>query len=110
MQNRKERRLTEKQMGLHKMEKTLSHEQQEEIKRRKLEYVKQAVLIKKQEQENLRINEEAELHSKQIESLVGSGYTREAAEAILESNRQVELKRAEKKRAKKESRKSQMRG
>jgi hypothetical protein len=110
MQNRKERRLTEKQMGLHKMEKALSHEQQEEIKRRKLEYVKQAVLIKKQDQENLRINEEAELHSKQIESLVSSGYTREAAEAILENNRQVELKRAEKKRAKEESRKSQMRG
>lgn len=109
MQNRKERRLAEKQMGLHKIEKTLPSEQREELKKRKLEYVKQAVLLKKQEEENLRINGDAEMQSKQIENMVNSGYTRKAAESILENNLQVELGKAEKNRAKERRKKSQMR-
>lgn len=101
MQNRKERRLAEKQMGLHKIEKRLPSEQREELKKRKLEYVKQAVLLKKQEEENIRINGDAEMQSKQIESMVNSGYTRKSAESILQNNLQIELKKAEKKKARK---------
>lgn len=110
MQNRRERRMTEKQMGLQKMEKMLSQEQREEIRKRRHEYVKQAVLMKKQEDENNRVNEEAEVWSKQIESLISHGYSRETAESIMENNRQVELRKAEKKRLKEEARKAKIKG
>ncbi len=89
-------------MGLQKIEKSMSQEQREEVKKRKLEYVKQLVLMKKQEEENRRINEEAEMWSKQMESLISNGYTREMAESIMENNRKAEEKRAEKKKAKEE--------
>jgi hypothetical protein len=101
MQNRRERRLAEKQMGLRKVEKTMSKAQLEEIKKRKREYVKQMVLLRAQEDENRRINEEAERWSKQMETMLEGGYTREEATEILEAGKKREDERAARKAAKK---------
>jgi hypothetical protein len=106
MQNRRERRLAEKQMGLRKIEKTLSKAQLEEIKKRKREYVRQMLLMKAQEDENRRINEEAERWSKDLEALMNCGYNREEATAVLEKNKKIEDERVAKKEARKAAKKA----
>ena len=90
MQNRKERRQIEKQFGFNKIEKQMSFEQREAIKLRKKEYMKQLALQRAQEEENNRINGEAEMWSKRIESLMEAGHTRESAEAILQKNKELD--------------------
>lgn len=97
MQNRKDRRLAEKQMGMRKMEKNMSKNALEEIKARKKEYVKQVLLLKAQEDENKKQNYAAESWSKQMEHLLQSGHTRESATAILEKNRDLQKKVEDKK-------------
>lgn len=101
MQNRRERRLAEKQMGLRKMEKSMTKAELEEIKKRKKEYVKQLLLLKAQEEENRRINAEAEAWSKQIEKMMASGSTREEAIEMLERNKRIQDERDAKKAARK---------
>lgn len=95
MQNRRERRLMEKQMGLRKIEKSLPTEEREAIKQRKADYLKQSAMMKLQEAENKRINEEAEAWSKRIQSFVDNGMTFEQAEAMLIKNREIDEKRRE---------------
>jgi hypothetical protein len=95
MQNRKDRRLMEKQMGLKKIEKSLSPEERESVKQRKAEYLKQSGLIRAQEAENKRINEEANMWNRQLQSMVSSGMTMEQAQNILEKNREIDKKRSE---------------
>jgi|694.fasta_scaffold20854_9 hypothetical protein len=101
MQNRRERRMAEKQMGLHKLEKTMSKAQLDEIKKRKREYVKQLLLLKAQEDENRRINEEAERWSKELTVLMESGYTREEATEVMDKNKKIQDERDAKKAARK---------
>ena len=105
MQNRRERRLAEKHAGMRKIEKTMSKPQIEEIKTRKKEYVKQLLLLRAQEEENKRMNENAEKWSNQLENMMNSGSSREDATKILEDNKLVEEKRLAKKAAKKEAQK-----
>ena len=93
MQNRRERKAAERAMGFHKIEKMMSPQQKKEIKERKREYVKQALLMKAQEEENRKITEEAEKWSKSLETWMAGGKTREEAEAILMRNRELEEKR-----------------
>jgi hypothetical protein len=106
MQNRRERRLAEKQMGLRKIEKTMSKAELEEIKKRKREYVKQLLLLRAQEEENRRINEEADAWSRQVQIMMDSGYTREEALVVLERNKRIEDERIAKKAAKKTEKKA----
>jgi hypothetical protein len=105
MQNRRERRLAEKQMGLRKLEKTMTKAELEEIKKRKREYVKQMLLLKAQEDENRRINDEAEAWSKQIEVMMNSGYTREEALEVLDRNKKIQDEKDAKKAARKAAKK-----
>lgn len=105
MQNRRERRLAEKQMGLRKMEKSMTKAELEEIKKRKKEYVRQLLLLRAQEEENRRINEEAEAWSRQVQVMMDSGYTREEALEVLDKNKRIEDERAAKKAARKAAKK-----
>jgi hypothetical protein len=93
MQNRRERRAAERQFGLTKAEKNMSRKQLEEIRERKREYTRQAALMRAQEEENRRVNEEAELWAQQLESFMKSGMSRERAEEILTNNRELQEKR-----------------
>lgn len=85
----------EKQMGLRKIEKTLSPEEREAIKQRKAEYLKQSSMIRAQDAENKRINEEADAWSRRIQNFVSGGMTFEQAEAMLMKNREIDEKRRE---------------
>lgn len=95
MQNRRERRQLEKQFGLHKLEKSMPAEERENLKKRKADYLKQANLLRIQEEENRRINEEADNWSKRIQTFVSNGMTYEQAEAILKKNQEIDEKRRE---------------
>jgi hypothetical protein len=106
MQNRRERRLAEKQMGLRKMEKSMTKSELEEIKKRKKEYVKQMLLFKAQEEENRRINAEAEAWSKKVEEMVSNGSTREEALELLEKNKKIQDEKDAKKAARKAEKKA----
>lgn len=106
MQNRRERRLAEKQMGLRKMEKTMTKAELEEIKKRKKEYVKQLLLLKAQEEENRRINAEAEAWSKKIEEMISNGATRDEALELLEKNKKIQDEKDAKRAARKADKKA----
>jgi len=93
MENRRQRREAEKNMGFHKIEKELTSEERAVLKERKREYARQAQLMRAQEAENNRMNVEAEKWSKLIESYIESGKTREEAEGILQRNRELQEKR-----------------
>lgn len=105
MQNRRERRLAEKQTGLRKLEKTMSKAELEEIKKRKREYVKQMLLLKAQEEENRRVNEEAERWSRELTVLMESGHTREEATEVMDKNKKIQDERDAKKAARKAEKK-----
>jgi len=94
MENRRERRLAEKQLGLRKLEKTMSVAEREMIAQRKREYMRQQTLIRAQDAENLRISQEAEQWSKSLEKMIGEGMPREEAEARLIRNKELTDKRA----------------
>lgn len=96
MQNRRERSLLEKMSGMRKIEKNMTLAERESLKKRKIEYVKQAVLLKAQEQENARIDREAEDWSRNLEQLMADGTSREIAEGILKNNRELQERRKQK--------------
>jgi len=106
MQNRRERSLLERMTGMRKIEKNMTAAEREALKKRKLEYVKQATLLRAQEQENARIAQEAEDWSRNLERLMADGTSREAAEAVLQNNRDVQAKREAKLAARNERRKA----
>ena len=93
MENRRERRLAEKQLGLRKIEKTMSAAEREMIAQRKREYVRQQTLMRAQDAENLRITQEAEQWSKSLEKMINDGMTREEAEERLVRNKELADKR-----------------
>ena len=106
MENRRERRLAEKQLGLRKVEKTMSAAEREIIAQRKREYVRQQTLMRAQDAENLRISQEAEQWSKSLEKMISEGMTREAAEGRLARNKELTDKRVADLAARKSRKKS----
>jgi len=94
MENRRERRLAEKQLGFHKLKKTMSTAEKELVNQRKREYTRQQGLLRAQEAENLRISQEAEHWSKSLEKMLIDGMTREDAEKQLTRNKELTDKRA----------------
>jgi len=96
MYNRKERRETEKKLGLFRELSKMSRSQRDEVKFNKRRAGEQIHLSNVQELENKKIQDEAELYAKTLQSLIESGKTYEEAETVVKRNTELEEARRKK--------------
>jgi hypothetical protein len=94
--NHKQRRDLEKTLGLLKKYKSMSFEEQEEVRQRKLAAGKQIHLNNVQENENRAVQTESDAYANAVQSWMKEGMTYEEADAMARKNVEVREKRLEK--------------
>ena len=101
MYNRKQRRDTERQLGLFKAYKKMSEEQKAEVRKRRAETGKQIHLQNQQAREQYEIEFENEQYQKRIVFWQKQGLTSDEATTVVEEEYKRDEERWKKKQARK---------